>query len=98
MAIAAVGPVPPTRLPAEAACMRACCPVPPWPPSTKWVVQVGGSIGVAVVSTLAASGIESGSVGGFTKAFTVCTLAAAASAAVGLTARQAKDGRAPHVH
>lgn len=53
---------------------------------------------MAVVSTLAASGIESGSVGGFTKAFTVCTLAAAASAAVGLTARQAKDGRAPHVH
>jgi EmrB/QacA subfamily drug resistance transporter len=46
--------------------------------------EVGGSIGVAVVSTVAASGIESGSVGGFTDAFTVCAVAAAASAAVAL--------------
>jgi EmrB/QacA subfamily drug resistance transporter len=63
--------------------------------------EVGGSIGVAVVSTVAASGIESGSVGGFTDAFTVCAVAAAASAAValGLVPRgkpQVSGG--PHVH
>lgn len=46
--------------------------------------EVGGSIGVAVVSTVAATGIEYGSVGGFRDAFTVCALAAAASAAVAL--------------
>lgn len=63
--------------------------------------EVGGSIGVAVVSTVAASGIEYGSVGGFTDAFTVCAVAAAASAAValGLVPRgkpQMTGG--PHVH
>jgi predicted MFS family arabinose efflux permease len=63
--------------------------------------EVGGSIGVAVVSTVAASGIESGSVGGFTDAFTVCALAAAVSASValGLVPRgkpQMTGG--PHVH
>jgi EmrB/QacA subfamily drug resistance transporter len=63
--------------------------------------EVGGSIGVAVVSTVAAAGIESGSVGGFTDAFTVCALAAAASAAaaLGLVPRgkpQMTGG--PHVH
>ncbi|MET7714481.1 MFS transporter [Streptomyces sp. NPDC005407] len=63
--------------------------------------EVGGSIGVAVVSTIAATGIERGSVGGFTDAFTVCALAAAASAAValGLVPRgkpQLTGG--PHVH
>ncbi|MFJ8108084.1 MFS transporter [Streptomyces sp. NPDC096132] len=63
--------------------------------------EVGGSIGVAVVSTVAASGIEAGSVGGFTDAFTVCAVAAAASAAValGLVPRgrpQLSGG--PHVH
>ncbi|MDQ0939324.1 MFS transporter [Streptomyces sp. V1I1] len=46
--------------------------------------EVGGSIGVAVVSTVAAAGIECGSVGAFTDAFTVCALAAGASAAVAL--------------
>ncbi|TPQ15670.1 MFS transporter [Streptomyces sporangiiformans] len=63
--------------------------------------EVGGSIGVAVVSTVAASGIESGSAGGFTDAFTVCAVAAAVSAAValGLVPRgkpQMTGG--PHVH
>ncbi|TLS42749.1 MFS transporter [Streptomyces montanus] len=63
--------------------------------------EVGGSIGVAVVSTVAASGIESGSAGGFTDAFTVCSVAAAVSAAValGLVPRgkpQMTGG--PHVH
>ncbi|MEU0164160.1 MFS transporter [Streptomyces iakyrus] len=63
--------------------------------------EVGGSIGVAVVSTIAAAGIERGSVGGFTDAFTVCALTAAASAAValGLIPRgkpQMTGG--PHVH
>lgn len=63
--------------------------------------EVGGSIGVAVVSAVAAAGIEHGSVGGFTDAFLVCTLAAAASAvvALGLVPRgkpQMTGG--PHVH
>ncbi|PWI12827.1 MFS transporter [Streptomyces sp. Act143] len=63
--------------------------------------EVGGSIGVAVVSTIAASGIDSGSAGGFRDAFTACTVAAAASAAVslGLVPRgrpQLTGG--PHVH
>ncbi|WP_086560866.1 MFS transporter [Streptomyces africanus] len=63
--------------------------------------EVGGSIGVAIVSTIAASGIESGSVGGFTDAFTVCAVAAAASAAVALALvprgkPQVSGG--PHVH
>lgn len=63
--------------------------------------EVGGSIGVAVVSTVAASGIESGSVGGFTDAFTVCALAAAASAAValGVVPRgKPQTAGGPHVH
>ncbi|MGW4102222.1 MFS transporter, partial [Streptomyces sp. NPDC004976] len=63
--------------------------------------EVGGSIGVAVVSTVAASGFERGSVGGFADAFTVCAVAAAVSAAVslGLVPRgkpQMTGG--PHVH
>jgi EmrB/QacA subfamily drug resistance transporter len=63
--------------------------------------EVGGSIGVAVVSTVAAAGIEAGSAGGFTNAFTVCALAAAVSAvaALGLVPRgkpQLTGG--PHVH
>ncbi|MFJ4978104.1 hypothetical protein ACIP6X_22605 [Streptomyces coeruleorubidus] len=45
---------------------------------------MGGSIGAAVVSTVATSGIERGTVGGFTDAFTVCAIAAAAGAAVAL--------------
>ncbi|ELS50674.1 MFS transporter [Streptomyces viridochromogenes] len=63
--------------------------------------EVGGSIGVAVVSTVAASGFEGGTVGGFTDAFTVCAVAAGVSAAValGLVPRgrpQLTGG--PHVH
>ncbi|MBT2420180.1 MFS transporter [Streptomyces sp. ISL-22] len=63
--------------------------------------EVGGSIGVAVVSTVAASGFERGTVGGFTEAFTVCAVAAGVSAAValGLVPRgrpQLTGG--PHVH
>lgn len=38
--------------------------------------EVGGSIGVAVVSTVAASGFEGAEVGGFTDPFTVCAVAA----------------------
>ncbi|MFI6007535.1 MFS transporter [Streptomyces sp. NPDC051243] len=63
--------------------------------------EVGGSIGVAVVSTVAASGFERGSAGGFDDAFTVCAVAAAAAAvmALGLVPRgrpQPADG--PYVH
>ncbi|MET7273900.1 DHA2 family efflux MFS transporter permease subunit [Streptomyces flaveolus] len=46
--------------------------------------EVGGSIGVAVVSTVAASGFERGSAGGFTDAFALCAVAAAVGAAVAL--------------
>lgn len=46
--------------------------------------EVGGSVGVAVVSTVAASGFERGSVGGFGDAFTVCAVAAAVGAVVSL--------------
>ncbi|KFF98264.1 hypothetical protein IQ62_25885 [Streptomyces scabiei] len=63
--------------------------------------EVGGSIGVAVVSTIAAAGIEAGSVGGFTDAFTVCALAAAASAAAALALVPRGKPRmsgGPHVH
>ncbi|MDN0199249.1 MFS transporter [Streptomyces sp. S.PNR 29] len=63
--------------------------------------EVGGSIGVAVVSTVAASGIERGAVGGFTDAFTVCAVAAGVSAAVALVlvprGKPQLTG-APHVH
>ncbi|MFD8231646.1 MFS transporter [Streptomyces sp. NPDC059696] len=63
--------------------------------------EVGGSIGVAVVSTVAVSGIERGMVGGFTDAFTVCAVAAAVSAAValGLVPRgKPRMTGGPHVH
>ncbi|QEU90330.1 DHA2 family efflux MFS transporter permease subunit [Streptomyces kanamyceticus] len=43
--------------------------------------EVGGSVGVAVVSTVAAAGIAGGSSGAFEDAFTVCAAAAAVSAA-----------------
>ncbi|MFF9866653.1 MFS transporter [Streptomyces sp. NPDC013953] len=46
--------------------------------------EVGGSVGVAVVSTVAAAGIERGTAGGFSTAFTVCAVAGAAGAAVAL--------------
>lgn len=42
--------------------------------------EVGGSVGVAVVSTVAAAGIEGGTSGGFTDAFTLCAVAAVLSA------------------
>jgi predicted MFS family arabinose efflux permease len=63
--------------------------------------EVGGSIGVAVVSTVAAAGIEGGSVGGFTAAFTLCAFVAAGSAVVALVLvprgkPQLTGG--PHVH
>jgi MFS family permease len=45
--------------------------------------ELGGSIGVAVVSTVAAAGIDSGmDVTGFTDAYFVCAIAAAAAALV----------------
>ncbi|KUL43553.1 MFS transporter [Streptomyces regalis] len=63
--------------------------------------EVGGSIGVAVVSTVAASGFERGSPGGFGDAFTVCAVAAAAGAvvALGLVPRgKPQSTGSPHVH
>ncbi|GGT95915.1 hypothetical protein GCM10010244_21310 [Streptomyces coeruleorubidus] len=59
--------------------------------------EVGGSIGAAVVSTVATSGIERGTVGGFTDAFTVCAIAAAAGA-LGLVPRgKPQMSGGPHV-
>ncbi|MEU0170322.1 MFS transporter [Streptomyces iakyrus] len=63
--------------------------------------EVGGSVGVAVASTVAASGFERGEVGGFTDAFTVCAVVAAVSVAVGLVlVPQGKPQMTggPHVH
>ncbi|WP_149549135.1 MFS transporter [Streptomyces marokkonensis] len=63
--------------------------------------EVGGSIGVAVVSTVAASGIEHGTAGGFTDAFTVCAVTAGAGAvvALGLVPRgKPQTTGGPHVH
>jgi EmrB/QacA subfamily drug resistance transporter len=63
--------------------------------------EVGGSIGVAVMSTVAAAGIDRGSVGGFTDAFTVAAAVAAAAAVVSLgLVPQGKPQSAggPHVH
>ncbi|WP_405617556.1 MFS transporter [Streptomyces sp. NBC_00076] len=63
--------------------------------------EVGGSIGVAVLSTVAASGIEHGTADGFTNAFTLSASVAAASALIALvlvphTKPQTAGG--PHVH
>lgn len=44
--------------------------------------ELGGSIGVAVLSTVAARGIESGDVDGFTDGFLVCAIVAAVAAVV----------------
>ncbi|MFJ3795429.1 MFS transporter [Streptomyces sp. NPDC090088] len=63
--------------------------------------EVGGSIGVAVMSTVAAAGIEHGAVGGFTDAFTLGAVAAAATAlvAVALVPRgKPRTTGGPHVH
>ncbi|MGI5406220.1 MFS transporter [Streptomyces chartreusis] len=63
--------------------------------------EVGGSIGVAVVSTIAASGFERGSAGGFTDAFTACAVMATVGTIVALVLvprgkPQMTGG--PHVH
>ncbi|MFG2131268.1 hypothetical protein ACGFNV_26080 [Streptomyces sp. NPDC048751] len=63
--------------------------------------EVGGSIGVAVMSTVAAAGIGRGAIDGFTDAFTLSAAVAAAStlAALFLVPRgkpQMTGG--PHVH
>ena len=42
--------------------------------------EVGGGIGVAVLSTVAAAGITRGAISGFTHAFTVATVIATAAA------------------
>ncbi|MGV9569279.1 MFS transporter [Streptomyces nigra] len=63
--------------------------------------EVGGSIGVAVVSTVAASGFARGSAAGFRDAFTVCAVAAGAGAvvALGLVPRgKPRSTGGPHVH
>jgi predicted MFS family arabinose efflux permease len=63
--------------------------------------EVGGSIGVAVVSTVAASGFARGSADGFGDAFTVCAVTAAAGAVVslGLVPRgKPQSTGGPHVH
>ncbi|GAA2264863.1 MFS transporter [Streptomyces atrovirens] len=63
--------------------------------------EVGGSIGVAVVSTVAASGFVRGSVGGFADAFTLCAVTAAAGAviALGLVPRgRPQSTGGPHAH
>ncbi len=63
--------------------------------------EVGGSMGVAVVSAVAASGFEGGSASGFADAFTVCAVGAAASALVALwlvpRGKPQMTG-GPHVH
>ncbi len=46
--------------------------------------EVGGSVGVAVVSSVAAGGIERGVPGGFADAFTVLAVAAGGAAVVAL--------------
>ncbi|MFI6106810.1 MFS transporter [Streptomyces sp. NPDC051310] len=62
--------------------------------------EVGGSVGVAVVSTVAAAGIERGTAGGFSTAFTVCAVAGAAGAAVALVLvpRAKPHLSGPHAH
>lgn len=57
--------------------------------------EVGGSVGVAVVSTVAAAGIETGAITGFGTAITVCAAAAALAALVALTL--VPGGRPHHV-
>ncbi|MFJ6686866.1 MFS transporter [Streptomyces werraensis] len=63
--------------------------------------EVGGSIGVAVVSTVAASGVQQGSAGGFSDAFRLCAVAAAVGAAVAAVLVPRGKPRmtgGPHVH
>jgi predicted MFS family arabinose efflux permease len=51
--------------------------------------EVGGSIGVAVLSTIAASGIEHGAIGGFRDAFGLSAAVAATSAPASRTSSPA---------
>ncbi|MFE0170833.1 MFS transporter [Streptomyces sp. NPDC059002] len=63
--------------------------------------EVGGSVGVAVVSTVAAPGIAHGSTASFGNAFTVCAVAAAASASAVFVIVPRGTPRmtgGPHVH
>ncbi|RSO02168.1 MFS transporter [Streptomyces sp. WAC 05379] len=63
--------------------------------------EVGGSIGVAVVSTIAASGFERGSAAGFTDAFTACAVMATVGAIVALVLvprGKPQTTGGPHVH
>ncbi|MFD8757662.1 MFS transporter [Streptomyces mirabilis] len=63
--------------------------------------EVGGSIGVAVLSTVAAAGVEHGAIDGFTDAFRLSAVVAAVSAGVALLlvprGRPQTTG-GPHVH
>ncbi|MDX3755255.1 MFS transporter [Streptomyces sp. AK02-04a] len=63
--------------------------------------EVGGSIGVAVLSTVAAAGVEHGAIDGFTDAFRLSAMVAAVSAGVALflvpRGRPRTTG-GPHVH
>jgi sugar phosphate permease len=62
---------------------------------------VGGSIGVAVLSTVAASGIEHGAADGFTSAFTLSAITAAASALIALALvphSKPQTTGGPHAH
>ncbi|MER7684114.1 hypothetical protein [Streptomyces sp. NPDC097610] len=58
--------------------------------------EVGGSIGVAVLSTVAASGIEHGAADGFTSAFTLSTITAALSALVLVPRSRPQPTGGPH--
>jgi len=63
--------------------------------------EIGGSVGVAVVSTLAAAGIEAGTTAGYDTAFTLSAITAALAALVSL--KLIPPGRphltgGPHVH
>jgi EmrB/QacA subfamily drug resistance transporter len=63
--------------------------------------EMGGSIGVAVLSTVAASGIEHGAVAGFTRAFTLSAITAAASALIALVLvphSKPQTTGGPHAH
>ncbi|MGI8330130.1 MFS transporter [Actinomadura scrupuli] len=57
--------------------------------------EVGGSVGVAVVSTVAAAGLRTGTVTGFGSAFTVAAVTAAAAAVVALAVAPAGRPRLP---
>ncbi|MDT0548412.1 MULTISPECIES: MFS transporter [Streptomyces] len=63
--------------------------------------EVGGSVGVAVMSTVAAAGIERGAIDGFTDAFTLSAIVAAASLPVALLLvprGKPRPSGGPHVH